>query len=271
MQKLSDVHFPVEEDIPSLKELWHISFGDDYEYINEFFNKAFEKENTLVIGDGEKVVSALYLIESRILKDGKAYKAYYVYAVATLPSHRGMGLMTLLLNRADDLAKHRDIAYLFLVPANAELYETYKKSGYETGFFYKEDLIKRKSVSCNCKSEAPDYDLYMTCRNSFPVNESVVFEKKGFDIFISADGEDIGGVYIGNIGCCVYQKTQGEVVVLELFGDEDILLNEIFNLCGVDFLRLRRSSPLGGIPCGMYKSFGDVPKLKSAFIGAYGG
>ena len=47
MQKLSDVRFPAENDIPALKELWHIAFGDDFDYINKFFSTAFQKENAL--------------------------------------------------------------------------------------------------------------------------------------------------------------------------------------------------------------------------------
>ncbi len=271
MQKLSDVQFPVEKDIPSLKELWHISFGDDYGYINKFFSTAFQKENTLVIYDGDIAVSALYLMESHIWKDSKMYKAYYVYAVATLPSHRGKGLMTALLNEAEVVAKQRDISYLFLVPANAPLYDMYEKLGYKKGFFCKEASIERKSIFCTCKTTDMDYSSYLDCRNRFPLNESVVFSEKGFNIFVSPDGEEINSLYIENIGCCVYEKLDDEVVVWELFGDEDILLNKVFDVCGVDVLRLRKKVSQGGSPCGMYKSLGDAPKLKSAFIGAYGG
>ena len=271
MQKLSDVRFTVEKDIPSLKKLWHISFGDDYSYINKFFSTAFQKENALVICDGDSVVSALYLMESHILKDGKIYKAYYVYAVATLPSYRGKGLMTALLNKADEIAKERCVSYLFLVPANATLYDMYEKLGYKKGFFCKEKSIERKSISCTCKTMDMDYGSYLDCRNRFPLDESVVFSEKGFNIFVSPDGEGINSLYIENIGCCVYEKTDDKVVVWELFGDEDILINKVFDVCGVDKLRFRMSVSEGGSPCGMYKSFGDAPKLKSAFIGAHGG
>lgn len=271
MQKLSDVRFPREEDIRSLKELWHISFGDDYEYIDEFFRIAFKKENTLLVSDGDRPVSALYLIESYITRGEKLHKAYYVYAVATLPSHRGKGLMTALLNSADDMAKKRNIDYLFLVPGEESLYKMYGKLGYEKGFYYKEDIIGRKRISHNYKKSDMSYDSYLKCKKKFPLNEAVVFGEDGYNIFISPKGGDVKSIYIENVGCCIYEKKDDGIVVSELFGNEDILLNEVFRLCEADTVRLRRATSQGGIPCGMYKSFGDAPKIESAFIGAYGG
>ena len=271
MQKLSDVRFPAENDIPALKELWHIAFGDDFDYINKFFSTAFQKENALVIYDGDTVVSALYLIEGHIFRASKRYKAYYVYAVATLPLYRGKGLMTALLSKADEIAKERGISYLFLVPANSRLYDMYEKLGYKRGFFCQESVAERKSVTCKEIATHMDYESYLACRNRFPLDESVVFGENGFNLFISPDGGEINNLYIENIGCCVYERLDDEVVVWELFGDESILLDKVFELCDVHKLRYRTDVSEGGSPCGMYKSFGDVPKLKTAFIGAHGG
>jgi hypothetical protein len=176
-----------------------------------------------------------------------------------------------LLDKADDIAKQRDISYLFLVPGNESLYEMYEKFGYKTGFFCKEKSIERKSISCTCKTIDMDYGSYLDCRNRFPLDESAVFSEKGFNIFVSPVAEGINSLCIENIGCCVYEKLDDEVVVWELFGDRDIILNVVFDRCEVDKLRFRTSVSEGGSPCGMYKSFGDVPNLKSAFIGAHGG
>lgn len=264
------MRFPDDGDIPGLKKLWNISFGDDYEYIDEFFRKAFEKQNALCICDGESVVSALYLIENSISKDGNLYKAYYVYAVATHPQYRGRGLMRALVEKADDIARQRDVSYLFLVPGNESLYEMYEKFGYKKGFFCSETVVKG-SVPKNSDASQLDYTSYLKCHDSFPLNESVIFGEKGFNIFLSSEGEGMRSVYIENIGYCVYEKTADVVTVYELFGDRDIILNEVFSSCRVDSVRLRTDAPQGGIPCGMYKSFGDAPKLNSAFLGAYGG
>lgn len=271
MQKLSDVKFPTKKDIPSLKKLWHTVFGDDYGYIDEFFSTAFSEENTLVICDGDTAVSALYLVESNIVKSDKTYNAYYVYAVATLPLYRGKGLMTSLLDEAARVAKERKISYLFLVPAEVTLYGMYGRLGYKKGFYCKEETVYRKSLHYNGSATDTDYESYQNIRREFPLDESVIFGEKGFDIFVSPKGEDMNVLCIENIGCCVYEKTDGGVVVWELFGDEDILLNNVFEICGIDKLRIRKSVSEGGSPCGMYKSFGDAPKLESAFIGAYGG
>lgn len=271
MRKLSDVRFPREEEVESLKDLWHISFGDDYDYIDEFFERAFNKENTLVISDGDKVVSALYLIESHVVKDEKIYNAYYVYAVATLPSYRGKGLMASLLRTADDVAMKRNVSYLFLVPGEESLYEMYKKFGYGKCFYFKEKVVEKKNLSYECEKSDMNYDLYLNCRREYPLNEAVVFCEDGYNIFVSPRGEDVKSIYVENVGYCVYEKMSDGVTVWELFGDEDILLNEVFKLSEADTVRLRKFTSQGGIPCGMYKAFGDAPKIESAFIGAYGG
>ena len=271
MQRLFDAHFPTDRDIQSLKSLWHISFGDDYEYIDAFFEKSFDYQNTLCIDDGEKIVSALYLLECGIRKNGVLHKAYYVYAVATHPDYRGQGLMRKLLAEADLIAESRGASYLFLVPAEESLYDMYGRLGYMKGFYCGEELVEKSCDTCELETSPMDYATYSLYHNRFASEDVVFFGEEGFRTFVASSGDDYGYIHIENTGYCVYGNVDDCVTVYELVGDKDALLNKLFCVCGAYAIRLRSRVSQGGTPCGMYKAFGDVPRLESAFMGAYGG
>jgi hypothetical protein len=88
---------------------------------------------------------------------------------------------------------------------------------------------------------------------------------------VAFSGDDYGYIHIDNTGYCVYGNVDDCVTVYELVGDREALLNKLFCDCGAYAVRLRGSVSQGGTPCGMYKAFGDVPRIEAAFMGAYGG
>lgn len=259
-------------DAESLKNLWEISFGDSREYIDEFFSAMFKPQNTVAIFDGDRAVSALYLIESNVLKDSVSYSAYYIYAVSTHPLYRGRGLMARLLETADELAQERNISYLFLAPAQESLFGMYGKFGFKTGFFYDEQRIDKSDNLYKYNGiNNLTFDMYGKCHREYSPNESAYFDKSGFEFFLNGKDENIKCISVDNCGYCVYEKNEKNIIVHELFGDRDFLLNEVFRLSGAAALSLREPSVQGGKPCAMYKNFGNAPELNRAFLGFYGG
>ncbi len=120
----------------SLKELWSIVFGDEYEYINLFFEKEYSLCDTFAeLCDG-RIVSVLYLLDCRVNFNGVTYKGKYLYAAATHPGYRSRGLMAKLINEAIDYCKsNSEIDFISLVPANDGLYDYYGKFGFSTAFY----------------------------------------------------------------------------------------------------------------------------------------
>ncbi len=117
------------EDRPQLKALWQTAFGDSDKYIESFFSR-FLKPGACVAADmGGAVVSAMYILPGQTLYPHRKnmLSASYVYALATLPEHRGRGIGTAVYRAASDAALQNADAACVL-PAEAELYPFYEKA-----------------------------------------------------------------------------------------------------------------------------------------------
>lgn len=143
------------KDKENIYSLWQDVFGDTKETVDLFFKYCYKNENTLVCDDGGEVVSMLFLIEADISLHSSDEKSYYIYSAATRRDYRKRGIMTKLLNFADEVAKSRDVSFLFLHPADEDLYLYYGERGFFTCFYRSRHEIKTpllKSVdisSCN--------------------------------------------------------------------------------------------------------------------------
>ena len=145
-----ELRLATQLDKHGLYALWQEAFGDSKETINLFFDAA-DYKNIPVISENGKIVSALYLIPTEIVSGSKKFSAYYIYAAATLKSQRKKGLMAKLLEFCSQLAKDRNIDYLFLKPEEEKLFNYYEKQGFKTAFYetekrlYKCENIKKYS------------------------------------------------------------------------------------------------------------------------------
>ena len=72
-----------ERDIPALKNLWKLVFGDTDELIDAFFALLYPDCRTAVVEVDGCIVAAAYAVALE--------NARYIYAVATHPDHRGKG------------------------------------------------------------------------------------------------------------------------------------------------------------------------------------
>jgi predicted N-acetyltransferase YhbS len=113
-------------DIPRLRELWQEAFGDSQAQIGLFFAHGFAPERSLVLLQGDRILSALYWFDCR----WKDRKMAYLYAVATWQARRGRGLGTLLMQEAARRLREQGYAAALLLPGSKSLYEYYKKLGY---------------------------------------------------------------------------------------------------------------------------------------------
>ena len=74
----------VKSDLPGIIALWREAFGDSPEAVSYFF-KSFPGCISYVADDGGEVVSMVHALPQTLSPD---IPAAYVYAVATLRSHR---------------------------------------------------------------------------------------------------------------------------------------------------------------------------------------
>jgi ribosomal protein S18 acetylase RimI-like enzyme len=112
--------------IAELRRIWQEAFGDSDEALDNFSATGFSPDRCHYICHGDTPVSALYWFDCRL--DGK--KLAYIYAVATLKSHRGQGLAQRLMAETHEILQAQGYAGAILVPGEKDLFAFYEKSGY---------------------------------------------------------------------------------------------------------------------------------------------
>ncbi|MBQ3518036.1 MAG: GNAT family N-acetyltransferase [Clostridia bacterium] len=111
--------------IEDLKCLWEIVFGDTREVTDAFFENAFFADGCFYESADGKAVSSLYLLPVTLGDK----KGFYLYAAATLPAHRGKGIMGKLIKEA--LAYAKSVSdFVYLCPAESSLYDYYRRFGF---------------------------------------------------------------------------------------------------------------------------------------------
>ena len=271
MEKLFEPRLVNLNEYDSLKQLFTLCFEDSIESVNTFFEKTVSPERIVAIFDGDKAVSSLYLLESDIIIDGLGYSAYYVYGVCTHPDYRKKGLMKRLFHFAEKLVEERSINYLFLVPAEKSLFDMYSESGFEKGIYYKEETVIAPVVCSNVPFyEKVTYNLYKDFCFERSKNGVVIasLSESTFESFFNSLNGEVGTIQTES-GYCVYEISNGNVTVFEMFGNRNELLSIVFEKTRVDSLVLRFPADDidNSIAYGMYKSFGNAPEIKNAFFG----
>ena len=270
MEKSFEIRFPLESEYENLKALWNTAFDDSKESIDSFFAKTVSPERVLAVFKEGKPVSALYMLESEIIKDNKAYSAYYIYAVCTHPDFRGKGLMKSLFEELFKVAKSRNIDYLFLVPEEEYLFNIYEKLGFKKGFSYSEKAASKKDFINGRKNKIQklSYKKYREIIKANPKAVPIaVLEESTFNSFFNSVSGEVKKVSVENEGYALYEETKEKLVIFELFGNENFLLNVIFQNTEKEEIIYRQISNDNPIPYGMFYKLSDVPEIENGFFG----
>jgi GNAT superfamily N-acetyltransferase len=122
-------------EVQALKVLWRTCFGDDWSYINLFFDDFFVPHDMVVLSDGGTVHSMAALLHASIHQMGEEIPIVYLYAMCTHPNQRGKGFGRRLLDYAAEYARLHGAAAIALVPAEPSLFHFYRQAGYENAFW----------------------------------------------------------------------------------------------------------------------------------------
>lgn len=270
MEKSFEIRFPLESEYENLKALWKTAFDDSKESLDFFFQNTILPERVLAAFKEGKPVSALYMLESEIIKDNKAYSAYYIYAVCTHPDFRGKGLMKSLFEELFKVGKSRNIDYLFLVPEEEYLFNIYEKLGFKNGFSYSEETLSRKDFNCieNIKNQKLTYEKYREIIKANPKNVPfAVLKESTFNSFFNSVSGEVKIASVENDGYALYEETEEKLVIFELLGNENLLLNVVFQNTEKEEIIYRQNSNDNPIPYGMFYKLNDVPEIKNGFFG----
>lgn len=131
-------------------DIWHTCFGDEVFIIEKFLDAGFEcyvAENV-----SGYPVAMLHFIPCKISLVNNMAEAVYLYAAATLPEYRNLGIMSGLIDYANSAAAEKGVSFCILMPANKELFDFYEGLGYHRLFKTKLVTIKRKRLKDICDS-----------------------------------------------------------------------------------------------------------------------
>ena len=106
------------------RNIYRQAFQDDLEFEELLFSECFEYCRFIKVD--EKVVSILFALPCKLIKDGKTLKAIYIFAAATLDEYKNKGYMTNLIEKV----KVQETDFIFLRPANDTLIKFYSRFGF---------------------------------------------------------------------------------------------------------------------------------------------
>lgn len=129
------VRCSVPEDVPAQRELWTLSFGDSGAYLDNFYHNYYRPERVLVLEEDGVVQAMTAWFDTTFVVPGQgAYRAAYLYAVATHPHCRGRGLAGRLLAGADAYFRSLGIPAVTTVPAEPSLHRFFGANGFRECF-----------------------------------------------------------------------------------------------------------------------------------------
>lgn len=142
MMDMEQIRLSRREDIPALRKLWALAFGDAGAYVDNFFQRYYRPDRVLVLETGGGVQAMTAWFDTRFLIPGQGEcRAAYLYAVATHPEWRGCGLSGRLLAWADDYFRTLNIPAVTTVPAQPSLHNFFAANGFGECFEHFEGAV----------------------------------------------------------------------------------------------------------------------------------
>ncbi len=120
-------------------KIWQESFSDTREYVNMYFDRVYRDDEALTLSDrsGHTLSSLLLQKYEMKFQDGR-YPVSYVAGAATVRKQRGKGYMSQLMTDALHASAERGDMLCALIPARSALYYYYRRFGFSTIFYTKE-------------------------------------------------------------------------------------------------------------------------------------
>ena len=110
----------------ALRTLWTECFGNEENWIDVFFQTAFDPTHVCCLTRRGQLAAALCWMDTYC----QGRKLAYLYAIATAPAHRRQGLCRELMGKTHDHLARQGYAGAILVPGDEGLRQMYGKMNY---------------------------------------------------------------------------------------------------------------------------------------------
>lgn len=216
-------------DIPTLRQLWELAFGDSGPYVDNFFDNYYRPERMIVLEEGHVVRAMTAWFDTTFVLPGQGqYRAAYLYAVATHPGCRGRGLAGKLLAWADEYFRSLDIPAVTTVPAEPSLHNFFAASGFRECFCHDELTAAPHTVhSAPFVLEALSPQRYGELRETLLMDcPHISFPTDALTYQDGCCRISGGGLYAADTPCgtavlCAEGMADGTLLLKELLGQPD--------------------------------------------------
>lgn len=220
------------EEIPRLKELWKLSFGDEDSYIDLFFDTQYRPRDVLVLINDNVLVSMLVGLPMKVvLPDKREYSAAYIYAFCTHPEARRCGNASNLMLYASFFFKENGKELLLVKPANPDRAAFFEQRGFSGRFPLQEAVYPGGGFMGCCDegrlipAEPAEYDetreyyleeqLHVKCGEIGAAHQKANSRRSGADLYFA----ELDGV----IGCVAAEYAdKNRLVIKELLIPDDL-------------------------------------------------
>lgn len=120
----------MQQRLDGVRNLMKTVFHDSDEALDIFFSRVYDPQGNYCLSREGKVVSSAQALAYPMRYHGKRIDAIYLYAVGTLPEHRGQHLMTHLFKYMHRGLMCRAKTFATLLIEQAELQAMYEQLGY---------------------------------------------------------------------------------------------------------------------------------------------
>mgnify|MGYP003297556281 FL=1 len=207
------------QDVPRVRELWKLAFGDEDAYIDHFFEQYYTPERMLVLEEAGIVQAmAAWFDMPLVFAAGKRWPAAYLYAVATHPDCRGRGLAGQLLAFADRWLQERGFDCVTTVPARPDLHTFFGQNGFQEWFVLRQEAYLPCPGVLPAPLERVDAREYGELRERILTGtDHVAYSQDALEYQNGVCALSGGGLYrAGEQGCACVELAGDEVFVKEL-------------------------------------------------------
>lgn len=255
------------DDLPRLRQLWRLAFGDEEEYMNCFFTGYWRPERMLVLEEeGQVQAMAAWFDMPVVTRVGARVPAAYLYAVATHPEQRGRGLAHRLLAFAGQWLAQQGFACLTTVPARPDLHPFFASNGFAEGYTMARSPFVPNGGAC-ARLVPVDAAQYNTLRRTFLSGRGYVdYSDDAMAYQQTVSRLSGGGLYRVDEGGCACVELGGDTgFVKELLVDPNrrqAAANALAARHPAARYELRTPWPGEGerVPFAMYKWLGETPE-----------
>lgn len=236
---MNEIRFAKDNEIKEQKKIWKLCFKDADNYIDLFYSRRYNKDGTLLLLSDNKLSAMLTILPAKILtQDNRSFDSSILYAIATHPEYQNRGFASELIDYTGKHLRSQGRAFSLLVPATCQLFDYYRRLGYNEAFFIRELTLDHEKINSIHIDIQKQYKISITTAKEYNfVRNSqlrgrlfVAYTDEDIDYQKSLSEESGANIYVienqGIYGCAAIERISTKKLLIKELLLPDALLAE---------------------------------------------